>query len=73
MRDNFNKGGLMKVCECTFNYDHESYIIKNVPYQIYNREKFYGASIVIKLLLLQDLMIKEEIPKVIDFNTVRDI
>lgn len=60
----------------SWHMNQESYVIRNVPYNIYkeySNDMVYNSDVTLKLLLLKGLMEENEIPSTIDFQDSMDI
>lgn len=55
--------------------DENCFKISNVPFlELEDAEKeYYSSEVTLKLLLLKELMENGKVPKIIDFNKVKDI
>jgi hypothetical protein len=61
--------------EFTWNINDKEYKVFNVPFYEINAEEedYVDAEVAIKLALIRDLMIADEIPHIVDFDEVADI
>jgi hypothetical protein len=61
--------------EFTWNINDKEYKVLNVPFYEMNTEEedYVNAEVAIKLALIRDLMIADEIPHIVDFDDVTDI
>ena len=56
--------------EVIWNISDIEYKVRNFPYSVFNDEEFYDLDVTLKLSMIKDLMVQEEIPTTIDFDKV---
>jgi hypothetical protein len=61
--------------EMTWNIGDEEYKILNVPYYEMNSEEkeYLDFDVALKLSLIRDLMVADEIPRTVDFDEIADL
>lgn len=61
--------------EMTWNIGDEEYKILNVPYYEMNSEEkeYLDFDVALKLSLIRDLMVVDEIPRTVDFDEIADL
>jgi len=59
--------------EIVWNISDTEYKVRNVPYSVFNDEEFYDLDVTLKLSMIKDLMVQEEIPTTIDFEKVTNL
>jgi len=59
--------------EIVWNISDTEYKVRNVTYSVFNDEEFYDLDVTLKLSMIKDLMVQEEIPTTIDFEKVTNL
>jgi hypothetical protein len=65
-----------RVKDVSWEIDQKHYVIRNVPFKVYEEysdEEVYNSDVTLKLLILKDLMESDEIPSDIDFRKAMKI